>query len=103
MIRIWVRDHGPGIPDEFKARIFQKFAQADTPEARKKGGTGLGLAIVKEIVEKHDGEVGFEPAPGGGTIFHITLPRWEQPPPRRNQAAFSSGSESSNVPLRLGN
>ena len=81
MIRIWVRDHGPGIPDEFKARIFQKFAQADTPEARKKGGTGLGLNIVKEIVEKHDGEVGFEPAPGGGTIFHITLPRWEQPPP----------------------
>jgi len=81
MIRIWVRDRGPGIPDEFKARIFQKFAQVDTPEARKKGGTGLGLAIVKEIVEKHDGEVGFEPAPGGGTIFHITVPRCEQPLP----------------------
>lgn len=81
MIRIWVRDHGPGIPDEFKARIFQKFAQVDTPEARKRGGTGLGLSIVKEIVDRHDGEVGFEPAPGGGTIFHITVPRWEQHPP----------------------
>jgi light-regulated signal transduction histidine kinase (bacteriophytochrome) len=77
MIRIWVRDNGPGIPDEFKARIFQKFAQVDTPEARERGGTGLGLNIVKEIVERHNGEVGFEPGPGGGTIFYITLPHWE--------------------------
>jgi len=50
-IRVAVKDHGPGIPDEFKDRIFQKFAQADSSDTRKKGGTGLGLSITKAIVE----------------------------------------------------
>ena len=74
-VRVAVRDHGPGIPDEFKSRIFGKFAQADT-NGHSKGGTGLGLHIVKQIVEHHDGTVGFEPAPGGGTIFYFELARW---------------------------
>ena len=78
MIDIFVRDHGPGIPDEFKDRVFERFAQADATDARPRGGTGLGLNIVKQIVDRHDGKVDFEPAPGGGTIFHIALPRWEQ-------------------------
>jgi CheY-like chemotaxis protein len=73
-MRISVRDHGPGIPDEFKPRIFEKFAQADASDARKKGGTGLGLSIVKQIVIRLDGQVGFEDAPGGGTIFQVDLP-----------------------------
>ncbi|HAF92213.1 MAG TPA: hypothetical protein DCG67_10725, partial [Pseudomonas sp.] len=42
--RISVSDQGPGIPDEFRARIFQKFSQADSSDTRQKGGTGLGLA-----------------------------------------------------------
>ena len=74
--RISVRDHGPGIPDEFKPRIFEKFAQADGTDARQKGGTGLGLSIVKQIVDRLDGQVDFEDAPGGGTIFHVELPTW---------------------------
>lgn len=76
-VRIAVADRGPGIPDDFKARIFGKFAQADTPDARQSGGTGLGLSIVKQIVTRHGGEVGYDAAPGGGTIFHVDLPSWD--------------------------
>ena len=79
MICITVRDHGQGIPVEFTDRIFEKFTQVDASDARQRGGTGLGLSIVKNIVERLHGQVGFEPAPGGGTIFYIMLPRWQQP------------------------
>jgi PAS domain S-box-containing protein len=75
--RVSVRDHGSGIPEEFRPRIFEKFAQADGTNARRKGGTGLGLSIVKQIVERLGGQVGFEDAPGGGTIFYVELPAWD--------------------------
>jgi PAS domain S-box-containing protein len=74
IITIAVRDHGPGIPANFKARIYEKFAQADATDGRKKGGTGLGLSIVKGIVTRLGGTTGFDDAPGGGTIFHVDLP-----------------------------
>ncbi|MBO1078754.1 response regulator [Roseomonas haemaphysalidis] len=70
-----VRDHGRGIPAEFRNRIFQRFAQADSSDVRQKGGTGLGLSISKAIVEHHGGAIGFEDAPGGGTLFWFSLPR----------------------------
>ena len=76
-VRLTVRDHGPGIPVDFKPLIFEKFAQADAGAARQKGGTGLGLSIVKQIVDRLSGEVGFADAPGGGTIFHVQLPCWD--------------------------
>ena len=75
-VRISVRDHGHGVPNEFKHHIFEKFAQADATNARRKGGTGLGLSIVKQIADRLDGAVGFENAPGGGAIFYIDLPNW---------------------------
>ena len=78
MIRIAIRDHGPGVPPEFKPRIFEKFAQADATDARQKGGTGLGLSIVRQIVARLGGQVGFEDAVGGGTVFHVELPAWEE-------------------------
>ena len=74
--RITVRDHGHGVPDEFKPHIFEKFSQADATDARQKGGTGLGLSIVKQIVDRLDGEVGFHDAPGGGSFFYVDLPMW---------------------------
>jgi PAS domain S-box-containing protein len=76
-IRISVRDHGPGIPHEFKPHVFERFAQADASDARKKGGTGLGLSIVKQIIDGIGGHIGFESARGGGTIFFVTIPRWD--------------------------
>jgi PAS domain S-box-containing protein len=72
-IRVSVRDHGPGIPEEFRSRIFQRFSQADGT-ARRKGGSGLGLSIAKSIVEVHGGKVGFETEPGAGTVFWFELP-----------------------------
>jgi CheY-like chemotaxis protein/anti-sigma regulatory factor (Ser/Thr protein kinase) len=72
--RITVADRGPGIPDEFRSRIFSKFAQADASDTRAQGGTGLGLSIVREIVTRLGGSVGFEARDGGGTVFHVDLP-----------------------------
>jgi PAS domain S-box-containing protein len=76
-VRIAICDRGCGIPQEFGSRIFEKFAQADASDARQKGGTGLGLSIVKQIMIRLNGDVGFEPNPGGGTIFYVDLPRWD--------------------------
>jgi len=72
--RISVCDKGPGIPAEFKTRIFQRFAQADSSDARSVGGTGLGLSISKSLVEAHDGTIGFVTDPDVGTNFFFRLP-----------------------------
>ncbi len=75
--RVSIRDHGSGIPEEFKSHIFGKFAQADGTDSRRKGGTGLGLNIAKQIVERLGGKIGFDDAPGGGTVFYVELPAWD--------------------------
>ena len=67
--RIAVVDHGPGISEEFRSRIFQKFSQADSSDSRQRGGTGLGLAISKSFVEKMQGKIGFESELGKGATF----------------------------------
>jgi signal transduction histidine kinase len=77
-IRVTISDCGPGIPEEFKDRIFEKFAQADASSTREKGGTGLGLSISKAIVERLGGTIGFEARPEGGTTFHFELPEWRR-------------------------
>jgi signal transduction histidine kinase len=77
-IRVTISDCGPGIPEEFKDRIFEKFAQADASTTREKGGTGLGLSISKAIVERLGGTIGFEARPEGGTDFHFELPEWRR-------------------------
>jgi PAS domain S-box-containing protein len=92
-VRVWVRDQGPGIPEEFKPRIFEKFAQADSSDARQKGGTGLGLSIVQQLIHQHGGKVGFEPAPGGGTIFYFELPS--------SAANDRAGREEAGAPILL--
>jgi len=79
--RIAVRDHGPGIPVEFRDRIFGKFAQADSSDTRQKGGTGLGLAISREIVERHGGRIWFDSTPGEGATFFVELPITRTAPP----------------------
>jgi PAS domain S-box-containing protein len=76
-VRITVRDHGSGVPDDFKLHIFEKFAQADATNTRQKGGTGLGLSIVKQIVERLGGKAGFDDPPGGGAAFYVELPVWD--------------------------
>ncbi|HSC68729.1 MAG TPA: PAS domain S-box protein [Cellvibrio sp.] len=73
-VRVTVTDKGPGIPDSFRARLFQKFSQADSSDTRQKGGTGLGLAICKEIIERMGGKVGVHSVPGEGASFYFDLP-----------------------------
>ncbi|HWH22085.1 MAG TPA: ATP-binding protein, partial [Allosphingosinicella sp.] len=77
MYRISVSDEGPGIPEDFRDRIFGKFAQANASATREKGGTGLGLSIVREIVTRHGGQVSYETETGVGTRFHVDLPAAE--------------------------
>jgi signal transduction histidine kinase len=72
--RVEVRDRGPGLPETFRARVFQKFSQADASDSRAKGGTGLGLSIAKAIVEHMGGTIGFETRAGLGTTFFFELP-----------------------------
>jgi PAS domain S-box-containing protein len=73
-IRISVRDHGPGIPEEFQDRLFNKFFQVDSSSTREKSGTGLGLHISKQIVEHMGGEIGFRSEPGQGTTLWVEFP-----------------------------
>lgn len=73
-VRLSVSDNGSGIPEAFRARVFEKFAQADSSDTRLKGGTGLGLAICRAIVAQHGGQIAFETEEGVGTTFHVTLP-----------------------------
>jgi PAS domain S-box-containing protein len=72
--RFEVIDRGPGIAEEFRPRIFGRFAQADSSITRAKGGTGLGLHITRELVEKMGGTIGFESATGQGTTFWVEFP-----------------------------
>ena len=70
-IRICVRDRGPGIPEDFRDRIFGKFSQADSSSTRRAGGTGLGLHISRQMVEHMGGRIGFDTEIGSGTTFWV--------------------------------
>ena len=78
-VRVEVADHGVGIPEEFKSRIFQKFSQADSSDTKQKGGTGLGLNIAKALVDKMGGQIGFDSEAGAGATFFVELPEWKEP------------------------
>ncbi|MEK8090196.1 response regulator [Thermithiobacillus plumbiphilus] len=73
-VRITVCDQGPGVPENFHERIFQKFAQADASDTRSKGGTGLGLSISRALAQAMQGRIGFINHPEGGACFHLELP-----------------------------
>jgi signal transduction histidine kinase len=69
-----VRDHGRGIPAERLQRIFERFEQVDSSDAREKGGAGLGLPIARSIVEQHGGRIWAKSLEGNGSTFNFTLP-----------------------------
>ncbi|RZJ24126.1 MAG: PAS domain S-box protein, partial [Haliea sp.] len=89
--RVEVRDHGPGIPEEFRQRIFQKFSQADASDTRAKGGTGLGLNISRAIIERLGGNIGFVTEAGQGTTFFFELPEWKETALAPNGLAVQGG------------
>jgi signal transduction histidine kinase len=75
-VRVWVRDEGPGIPREEQERIWDRFHRVKGIEVQSGSGVGLGLGlhICRTIVERHQGQVGVESAPGQGSTFWFILP-----------------------------
>jgi two-component system sensor histidine kinase GlrK len=69
-----VEDAGPGVPEEEKERVFDRFFQSDG-RGRPGGGVGLGLALCREVVAVHGGTIWVEDAPRGGARFRVLLPR----------------------------
>jgi len=72
-VLIAVKDHGPGIPEQFRSRMFSRFARLDT-DGRKTPGSGLGLVIAKSIVLRLGGTIDYHSIHGVGTTFHVRLP-----------------------------
>ncbi|MBN1565516.1 MAG: GAF domain-containing protein [Anaerolineae bacterium] len=77
-VRIEVCDTGPGVPDQHKERLFDRFAQIDDQRGHRRG-TGLGLTFCKLAVEAHGGQIWIEDNPQGGAIFAFTLPVFVDP------------------------
>jgi heavy metal sensor kinase len=69
-----VVDQGPGVPQEHRSRIFDRFYRVDSARSREWGGAGLGLAISRWAVEVHGGQISLESADGQGSTFRVTLP-----------------------------
>ncbi|TVV73791.1 response regulator [Sphingomonas solaris] len=80
-VNLCVIDQGPGVPPDFRTRLFERFAQSGAGAAIP-GGSGLGLTISREIVRAHGGEIWFEDAPGGGAHFCLWLALQSRGTPR---------------------
>jgi two-component system phosphate regulon sensor histidine kinase PhoR len=87
---IAVSDEGPGLPEEDRSRVFERFYRVDKSRARDPGGTGLGLAIVKHLVELHGGTVRAENRPEGGARFTVSLK--ERPRPAAAHAELANNA-----------
>ncbi len=73
MAEVRVCDHGPGVPEALRERIFEPFYRLPGASERA-GGVGLGLALVRSIAGRHDGSVHCEDRAGGGACFVLRLP-----------------------------
>ena len=72
--RVLVQDTGPGIPPEYRERIFEKFGQVENPANKQRYSTGIGLTFCKLAVEAHGGQVGVDSEEGRGSTFWFALP-----------------------------
>jgi PAS domain S-box-containing protein len=74
-VRLYVADHGSGIPEDARERIFQRFGQACNQEHSRVPGSGLGLSICKALATRLGGDIGFRSEAGKGSVFWVDLPR----------------------------
>ena len=74
LVRVQIRDDGPGIPKEHWKKVFEPFYRVDKSRARAMGGAGLGLPMTKAVVERHGGTITLSTAPEGGACFTLTFP-----------------------------
>jgi two-component system OmpR family sensor kinase len=74
MLTLEVRDHGEGIPEQLRDKVFERFYRIDNSRNSETGGSGLGLAIVSSIVNRHEGKIVALETPGGGATFRVTIP-----------------------------
>jgi two-component system sensor histidine kinase/response regulator len=72
--RVAVHDEGPGVPDEAKQRIFEKFGTAESRQERTRQSVGLGLAFCKLAVQAHNGTIGVDAGTPRGSVFWFELP-----------------------------
>ncbi len=73
-LRVTVRDYGPGISEEQKAKLFQRFSRLEQPDGAKVAGSGLGLYICRALIEAQGGSIWVESEPGKGAAFIYTVP-----------------------------
>ena len=73
-VTLVVRDHGVGIPETARRRLFEKFYRVNDPQLQNVAGTGIGLYLVRQVVEGHGGQVTVDSQPGEGASFRIELP-----------------------------
>ncbi|MBN1770954.1 MAG: HAMP domain-containing histidine kinase, partial [Deltaproteobacteria bacterium] len=74
-VRIAVADTGPGIPEDQRERVFERFTQVDGSSTRRHGGTGIGLALARQLVALHSGHIDLASDPGRGSTFTVWLPK----------------------------
>jgi two-component system OmpR family sensor kinase len=74
VVVVRLADRGPGMDDEAREHLFERFYRGDPSRSREHGGAGLGLSIVAAIVQAHGGDVSAAPRDGGGTVFEVRLP-----------------------------
>jgi len=85
-VEVRIADAGPGVPDDLRDHLFERFAMSETMERRVQQGFGLGLAVARELARANGGDLSYAEEPSGGAVFVLTLapaslapddePRW---------------------------
>jgi two-component system, OmpR family, sensor kinase len=86
-----VTDHGPGMSEEARGKVFERFYRADPSRTRAAGGSGLGLSIVAALVAAHGGRVGVQSALGSGSRFLVELPLMDPREPEHADEVLAAG------------
>lgn len=91
LVEFAVLDQGPGVPEELKARVFDKYVRLESkPEGPQRTGRGLGLPYCKAVVEAHGGTIDVESPERGGACFVVRLPLVSRVPRRAQRSDTKS-------------